>query len=370
MNQTPAKVESATVQQELNRWRWIIEPKTVALLLFTVLFGSLLLHPGTAKAQASAQKTYKILVIHSYHSPWRWTDWQLDGFKEGLGPVAAEYRVFQMDTKQVSNKDSVEKKAADARKLIDSWKPDLVYSTDDDVQEYIARHYVNSNIPFVFSGVNKHPSTYGFVGSKNVTGVLEEEHFVETLNLVRAIVPNVKRIAVVFDEAAMWAPVRDRVSTRITQVPGAEIATIDVIRTWDEFKTKMLDYPKQGIDAVGLVGIFNFKDAQGKNVPYQEVLKWTAENSKLPDFGFWIDRVHYGTLAAATVSEREQGLAAGKIARGILVDGKPASDFAMKPTVKGTPVISLARAKKLGINVKSGVLLSSEVIEKFEWEKQ
>ena len=56
----------------------------------------------------------------------------------------------------------------------------------------------------------------------------------------------------------------------------------------------------------------NLKDEKGKNVTYQEVQKWTVENSKLPDFAFWIDRVHFGTLGAMTVSEREQGRAAGR----------------------------------------------------------
>jgi ABC-type uncharacterized transport system substrate-binding protein len=98
-------------------------------------------------------------------------------------------------------------------------------------------------------------------------------------------------------------------------------------------------------------------------------MKWTAENSKLPDFGYWIDRVHYGSLAAVTVSEREQGLAAGRIARGILVDGRTPSSFAMEPTFKGLPVISLTRAQALGLKVKSGLLLSAEVVEKFEWNK-
>jgi hypothetical protein len=41
----------------------------------------------------------------------------------------------------------------------------------------------------------------------------------------------------------------------------------------------------------------------------------------------------------------------------------------MKPTVKGEPVISLARAERLGINIKTGVLLTAEVIEKFKWEQ-
>jgi ABC-type uncharacterized transport system substrate-binding protein len=117
------------------------------------------------------------------------------------------------------------------------------------------------------------------------------------------------------------------------------------------------------------LGIFNLKDEAGKNVTYQEVQKWTVENSRLPDFAFWIDRVHYGTLGAMTVSEREQGRAAGRIARGILVDGKAPSSFAMVPTTKGLPVINLARAKKLGLNLDAELLLTAEVIQKFEWDK-
>ena len=118
-----------------------------------------------------------------------------------------------------------------------------------------------------------------------------------------------------------------------------------------------------------MIGIFNFKDEKGNNVPYQKVLQWTTENSQLPDFSYWVDRVHYGTLASVTVSGREQGLAAGRMARSILLDGQSPSLIAMKPTAKGLPVISLARANKLGIKVRSGLLLSAEVIQQFEWNK-
>jgi len=323
--------------------------------------------PGLAAAQAD--KPYKILYVMSYHSPWRWTDGQLEGFKEGMAGARAEYKVFQMDTKQNSTREAKERKAREARALIDSWKPDLVYTSDDDVQEYVAVHYIGKDLPFVFSGVNKDPQAYGFRGSRNVTGVLEQEHFVESVNLLRAVAPGVKRIVAVFDDAAMWGPVVARMQERMKQLPDVQLVGIDTVRTWDEYQKKMAEYPSKA-DAVALIGIFNFKDAQGKNVPYQEVLKWTAENSKLPDIGFWVDRVHFGTLAAVTVSEREQGLAAGRMARQILVDGKSPASFAMTPTTKGIPVISLARANKLGLKVKSSVLLSADVIEKFEWEKK
>lgn len=344
----------------MNR-RLMLVRVSLALLLGAVLAG-----PAIAQTQ---KPTYKILYVMSYHSPWRWTDGQLDGFREAMAGVPAEYQVFQMDTKQNSTPEAKEKKGREARALIESWKPDLVYTSDDDAQEYVVRHYINSELPFVFSGVNKDPKAYGFTGSKNITGVLEQEHFVESVRLLQTVAPGAKRIAAVFDDAQMWDPVVARMRERLKQLPGVEIVAWDTIRTWDEYQRKMKEYPSRA-DAVALIGIFNFKDAAGKNVPYQNVLRWTAENSTLPDIGFWVDRVHFGTLAAVTVSEREQGLAAGRMARAILVEGKSPASFDMRPTVKGLPVISLARANKLGLRVKTGVLLTADVIEKFEWERK
>lgn len=314
-------------------------------------------------------RPYKILHIMSYHSPWRWTDGQLEGFKEGIRGLPAEYKVFQMDTKRNSTPEAKEKIGREARALIAQWKPDLVYTSDDDAQEYVARYYVNSDIPFVFSGVNKDPKTYGFAGSRNNAGVMEQEHFVESVQLLRKLIPGIKKIAVVFDDAAMWAPVQERMRAAARTMPDIQFGPWDTILSFDEFKEKMKGYHGQA-DAIALIGIFNFKDGQGKNVPYQDVLKWVAENSTLPDFSFWIDRVHYGTLCAVTVSEREQGLEAGRMARAILADGKNPATIPMKPTVKGLPVISLARAHKLGLRPSTGVLLSTEVIQKFEWDKQ
>jgi ABC-type uncharacterized transport system substrate-binding protein len=321
------------------------------------------------QAQTSAaSKEYKILYVMSYHSPWRWTDWQLEGFQEELKGVKATYRSFQMDTKRNSSPEQKEAKGQEARALIESWKPDLVYTSDDDVQQYVVKHYVNGKLPFVFSGVNNDPAIYGFKGSTNVTGVIEQEHFVESVRLLRKMAPGAKRIALVFDDAKMWDPVRARIMNAMVQLPDMQIVAADTILTFADYKKKMMEYQTTA-DIVGTLGIFNLKDEKGKNVTYQEVQKWTVENSRLPDFAFWIDRVHFGTLGAMTVSEREQGRAAGRMARGILVDGKSPASFAMVPTTKGLPVISLARAKKLGLNLDAELLLTAEVIQKFEWDK-
>lgn len=312
-------------------------------------------------------KRYKILHIMSYHSPWEWTDTQLEGFKESLRDLAVEYKVFQMDAKNKSSQEWLEKSGREALTLIDAWQPDLVYISDDEALQYVAAQYHKSRLPFVFSGVNKAPEDYGIIRNQNITGVLEIEHFVESARLFKRIVPGAKKIAVVFDDAPLWQQVEHRMKAKQGDIPELEFVVWDTIRTFAEYKQKMREYQTM-VDGVCLVGIFSFKNANGENVHYREVQKWTAENSRLPDFSFWIDRVNYGTLCAVSVSGYEQGMAAGAIAREILADGRNPAGFSLRATTKGQAGISLARAKALGLKIDSKTLLSSKIVEKYGWE--
>ncbi|MGE5607097.1 MAG: ABC transporter substrate-binding protein [Bacteroidota bacterium] len=325
--------------------------------------------PSSTPATANLpSKNYKVLHIMSYHSPWEWTDTLFSGFQSALSDLNIEYQVFQMDTKRYSSESSIMAKTEEARNLIAAWKPDLIYISDDDALKYLAKYYANSKLPIVFSAVNESPEKYGIKDCQNITGVLEKEHFVESVKLLKEVVPSVRKIGVITDDGLMWSPVIQRMKDRLNELPEVQFVSWDIIYTFAEYQNKIKEYERK-VDAVALLGIFSFKDAQGENVPYQEVQRWTAENVKLPDFSFWKDRVSFGTLCVVSVSGFEQGLAAGKIARSILVDGKKPSDFPIVATIKGEPLISLARANQLGIKIKSSVLLSSQVVKKYFWEE-
>ncbi len=326
--------------------------------------------PETVEASRhDDRREWKVLHVMSYHLPWEWTDDQLNGFQSELKDLNVNFRIFQMDTKRRSSEAWKREAGEQARDLIDAWKPDLVYTNDDNAQEYVARHYVDRDIPFVFSGVNGEPADYGFTKARNIAGALEQEHFVETVRFLQTIVSDAARIAVIVDEDPTWNGVVKRMREKAaSHLPDVEFASWDVIRTFREYKRKVEKYQTE-VDALALLGIHAFKDDDGKNVPWQEVLKWTALNSRLPDFSFWKDRIQYGTLCAVYVSGYEQGRAAGRIARGILAEGKSPSSYPMAPTVKGEPVLSLARARQLGIMPNAELLLTVKVVEKFHWEE-
>ena len=123
---------------------------------------------------------------------------------------------------------------------------------------------MNKDIPFVFSGVNKTPDYYGFVGSKNIAGVLEQEHFVETVLLLKKIIPGASRIAVLTDEDITWEGVMQRMREKApTHLAGTEFIGWDVVGTFEEYRHKIREYDGK-VDAVALLGIFNLRDENGK----------------------------------------------------------------------------------------------------------
>jgi ABC-type uncharacterized transport system substrate-binding protein len=340
--------------------------------LFALLLSLTAVVPVIAQGQEKAsvrQGPFRILHIMSYHQPWAWTESQFAGFRQGLLGVDIEYRVFEMDTKRHSDPEWKDEAGRRARKLIDDWRPDLIYTNDDNAQKYVTSHYLDANLPFVFSGVNAEPESYGFDKSKNVTGVLEHEHFVQTIKLLRGIVPEVRRIVVISDDGPTWPAVIKRMQAKLSEISDLEVVAWEQIKTFEEYKQKILAYQDK-VDAVGLLGVFTFKDEEGKNVPYSSVMRWTVENSSLPDFSFWGNRIGVGTLCAVAVSGHAQGLQAGKLAREILMNNTSPDQLPMMPTRMGEPILNLRRAQELRINIQSSVLLSAKVITGFEWEQR
>jgi ABC-type uncharacterized transport system substrate-binding protein len=336
-------------------------------LVITCVLG-VLFSASAGGADPKAAK-YRILHVMSYHATWKWNRDQFDAFKSVLHNYDVEYKVVELDTKRHSNPIEINKKVATAVEIIDAWKPHLIYANDDNAQKYLARNYVNSEIPIVFSGVNRNPLEYGFVASKNVTGILEHEHIIPTFKLLLKLVPDVKRVAVIVDSDPTWKGVMERLQSSVDQIPQIQITQWHQIETLQQFRTRITELQDE-VDAIAMLGVFNIKDESGSDVDYGEILRWVAENSELPDFSFWQSRVERGTLCAVAVSGYEQGLLAGMMARSILINGINPADIAIQSSTVGVPMINLARLRKLGINPDVNLLLNIKTVSGYAWESE
>jgi ABC-type uncharacterized transport system substrate-binding protein len=84
-----------------------------------------------------------------------------------------ELKVFDLDTRRKPDRQQRQASVAQAREIIDTWKPDvLVISDDNAAADLVVPHYRHTALPVVFCGINWTAEEYGFP-CKNVTGMIE-----------------------------------------------------------------------------------------------------------------------------------------------------------------------------------------------------
>ena len=77
----------------------------------------------------------------------------------------------------------------------------------------------------------------------------------------------------------------------------------------------------------------------------------------------------YSSQANFCITSEDKRILVLTLIPSFLARAKLTASIQMKASIKGEPVVSLARAKKLGIKVKTSILLSAEVMQKFAWEE-
>ena len=148
-----------------------------------------LLAPFLLMMQGAASK--KCLFVNSYHTGYPWSD----GIEKAISKTLegkCEYQHIEMDTKRNPTPEYAQKKALEIKAHIETWKPDVVITSDDNASKYLGVPYFkDSPIPFVFCGVNWSVSEYGYP-FKNTTGMVEILAIEPLLVEVKRIVPGTK----------------------------------------------------------------------------------------------------------------------------------------------------------------------------------
>jgi len=302
-----------------------------------------LLSFGTSQA---AKK--KVLFIDSYHAGYAWSDGEVQGAKSVIGDKY-EFKVIHMDTKRNSSAEAKKKAGDEAKTEIDSWKPDVVITADDNAAKLvIVPFYKDSDVPFVFCGINWDASAYGFP-SKNVTGVLE-------VSVIKPLMASMEKFA---KGSRVGFPGKDNETDRKEagniEKLGIKLSITKFVNTFEEWKTEYIKLQDEAdmLIVINNAGISGWDDT--------EAIKFTREITKIPsgsshDFIAPFVLINYAKLA------EEQGELAAGIAINIL-EGKSIKDFPIVSNKKGQMYVNLAIAKKLGIQFPLEMLKSAKVIK-------
>jgi len=321
-----------------------ITPCLALLLLFVLAL------PLNGRTQDHIGK--KVLVVHSYDRNFAWTA-DIDA---ALQRIFAKHKILVRTIFLDANihRDKAELTAAGqaAAEVLREFEPDVVVTSDDDAQRYFAARFAgNSSAPaFVFCGVNQNPAQYGYP-ALNVTGVVEKLAWSESIELLRRMRPDIRRIIVVLDTrpSSLAGATQMRLST-----PGDIEAEWVVVDTFDKWRQIILS-SGAAHDAIAILTYHNLLDANGEPVPDSEVMRWTAKYTAIPSLGFFDYTVADGALCGVIQTGFEHGTLAAGMALRILGGTLPA-DIPIVDKTQGLIMLNLKTAKKLRMNIPDALI--------------
>lgn len=322
---------------------------------FAALAALAALAVGTA-GPASAADT--VLVVHSYHVGYNWTDTIQAGIEEAMQGSGARIEVHYMDAKRKSSVEERSAAGAAALARVAELKPRVVITSDDAAQAFFAKDLAGKpGAPaIVFNGVNAEAAKYGYPAA-NVTGILERPHVTQCLEFVARIVPGAKSVAFIADPSDVTEAMVPFFKAQAQPVP---IVAYDTARTVDEWKALVARH--QDKDAILVHTYQSLKEADGSPADPKAVMAWTVANTKRPLVGVYDFAVREGAVFGITESAKEHGQESGRLAREILA-GRAPGELPIATAKHGLVMFNLTSAKALGVQIPFELLeLASETI--------
>ncbi len=293
--------------------------------LFAVFVGALYvgaLSPFQWNASgAEAAEKASVLILHSYHKGYRWTDNVMEGMEDVLNDAPDfECHVEYMDTKRHAPEEMFPLlRDLYSRKFADILF-DVILSSDDNALNFLMTHRgaLFGAAPIVFCGVNNF-SPVRIAGQAGVTGVTEEISLKETVDLALKLHPGTQHIIALSDRTPtgrynldLLAAVKPDIALR------AGITEINDF-TLPELEATLKQSPR---DAVILLLSF-FRDRNGKAYTLQEGVDFINRVCDLPVYSAWDFAMGKGVVGGRVVSGRVQGKTAAQMASRILAGTAP-----------------------------------------------
>lgn len=292
----------------------------------------------------AAQTDKRCLIVASYHDEFPGQQLKVQPALEEL-KGNCEIKKFDLDSKRNPDPEFIKAKALEAKDLIDEWQPDVVIAIEDNASKYLVQpYYKDSDIPFVFAGVDWTADAYGYP-YQNVTGIIETVP-------VRQLIKQMNRIDSELKRGLFIRPNRlsaDKQFTRVESIFRHEGITVDdgVVNNYQEFKQQFIE--GQSYDFIYFTnngGIDDWDDDTAAEFIYQNSTKLIFSTSE------WM--LPFSALALTQVIQ-EQGEYSAQIAVEILNGAKP-SDFPIIANRQWDLYINDKLLSKIDANIPNDLL--------------
>lgn len=272
------------------------------LLAFVLLLGIF----NTAKP--------RILVLHSGAEGSRWVEQVDRGMRQALAqnrrPVSVEWNYLGVAAPATGRRAA--EAAAEARRAIERFKPDILIAVDDEANTLVAQDYVGREQPrILYVSIDRPPADYGYADAPNVSGIAEQLPWKALReNLIQLFPGRESTMAIlgvdgVTDRAELaqltafdWGPVR-----------VGETALVATADAWRDFVGRVSQ-----ADVLLVLSTQDLPDAGGTAVTAAEISAWTQSNARPLPIGLQVDFVADGGALSFSPPPDDYGNSAIRLA--------------------------------------------------------
>ena len=316
----------------------------------TTLLSALMLSFALAAPAAAQQKSVAVTAIVEHPA----LDSVRDGVKEGLAAAGFE-EGKNLKWQYQSAQGNTGTAAQIARKFVGD-KSDVIVAIATPSAQAVAA--ATKDIPLVYSAVTD-PVAAQLVPSMaasgtNVTGVSDVLELDKQIALMKQVVPNAKRVGVVFNPGEANSVVVVKALREALPKQGMSLVEAAAPRT--------VDVGSAARSLIGKVDLFYTSTDNNVVSAYESLVK-VGNDAKIPLIAADTDSVKRGAIAAIGIDYRKLGVQTGKIVARILKGEKPGT-IASETSTNLDLFVNPGAAEKQGVKLSDALLKSASQIVK------
>lgn len=271
----------------------------------------------SAFAYADVQtEPLRLAIVHSYSNQFQWTRTVEKGFLTRLKKALAVDVVYEGALNAKADPAGVPRIKEQILRDLKKTRFDLLFITDDDAFNHIARSYFSTQVKVIFAGVSNPMLEYGKTADDmnnsapaNLSGVLERIEFQPLIRLITDFLPGTKSLSLLFDRS----PTADGVFTDFEQQIGnqrmfGETQIRKIVRS-NEFQEWKSTITQAKPGEVLLIFPFSqVKKPKSLDIDSPEKFaRWVVQNSHVPEFSTASFAAKTGFFASGGINSLEHG---------------------------------------------------------------
>ncbi|TVQ21556.1 MAG: PAS domain S-box protein [Spirochaetaceae bacterium] len=273
----------------------------------------------------NADAARRVLVLHSYHPGYDWTDSMQATFVERFHPYDdIELYIEYMDTQRPHTADTFDalEQLYRHRYTAAGLYFDLIIATDDPALDFLfeRKQRIFGLTPVVFCGVNDF-EPYRLEGYSDYTGVNEALDIQRTIDLALELRPHADRFAVISDGS-----LTGRLNVeRFEAIRPRYESSVAFTELYDLRAPEVLSVLSRLGDGDAILYLSLFHAADGGRMSVRDNFQLIKSVTDVPVFSLWDFTIHAGAFAGVVASATEQANTATDLALRVLAGEPPAS---------------------------------------------